>query len=138
MKPSCPCCGKADFTYRALLQIHPAPGEFAPFSVTCPSCGESFRVTTASRLLGGGVLMGLFFALAAIFWRSAHLPSQWHILALAASTVASYYFFAWPLLVRFKPWTPFRYWLPKSRLVGYSVYLFLPLVIMALVIYLSL
>lgn len=44
------------------------------------------------------------------------------------------YSIAWIYIVRLKPWCPWQYWLPGSRLVGYSVYLGIPVaVIVALI-----
>jgi len=47
------------------------------------------------------------------------------------------YSIAWPSIVRLKPWTPWRYWLPKSRLLGYTVYLVIPVATMIFVIFLA-
>ena len=41
----------------------------------------------------------------------------------------------WPLVVRFKPWTPFQYWLPKSRLLGYAIYLLFPVALILFTMY---
>jgi hypothetical protein len=54
---------------------------------------------------------------------------------VALGLMAGYYFGLWPIAVRLKPWSEFHYWLPKSRLVGYSVYLLLPVALLALLLY---
>ena len=72
-----------------------------------------------------------------LLWRTTYELAEWHIAALVLSIFATYYFVAWPLVVRFKPWSPFQYWLPKSRIVGYFVYLFVPLAIMASLLFLA-
>ena len=62
---------------------------------------------------------------------------QWKLVLVVMGGIAFYYYAIWPLVVRLKPWTEFQYWLPKSRLVGYSVYLLLPVATIALLIYLA-
>jgi hypothetical protein len=128
---------KSDFTYGALLAVHPAPGESSPFSITCPSCGAALRVTAKSRLFAPGLIIGSYIVLVVTLWRSTYKFAGWQIATLALAILATYYFVAWPLVVRFKPWSPFQYWLPKSRLVGYFVYLLVPLGIMASLIFLA-
>lgn len=135
MKPSCPSCKKSDFSYGSLLAVHPAPGEFRPFSITCPSCGAALRVTAKSRLFSAGLIIGSYIVLVTVFWRFPHQLPTWQISALALTDLATYYLVAWPLIVRLKPWSPFQYWLPKSRLLGYLVYLVVPLGIMTLLFF---
>jgi hypothetical protein len=128
---------KSDFTYGALLAVHPAPGETSPFAVTCPSCGAALRVTARSRLFAAGLIIGSYIILVTLLWRSTYQLAAWQIVGLVLSILAMYYFVAWPFVVRFKPWSPFQYWLPKSRFVGYLIYLFVPLVIMASLLFLA-
>lgn len=63
--------------------------------------------------------------------------SKWHVFFVAVGIMVFYYFAIWPYVVRLKPWTAFRYWLPKNRLVGYSVYLVLPVATIVLLFYLA-
>jgi hypothetical protein len=63
--------------------------------------------------------------------------TEWQFLVAILSVMAAYYFAIWPLIVRLKPWSDFHYWLPQSRLVGYSVYLLLPVGIVVLALYLA-
>lgn len=137
MKPSCPCCRESAFRYRALLSVHPYAGEADPARIECPSCGVALRVTAKSRLLGAltaiAVVVGWLLLLAQL-----PVPLQyWQSFVAAVAGLAIYYFVVWPVIVRFKPWTPFQYWLPRSRLIGYSVYLLLPIAVMALVLWLG-
>jgi hypothetical protein len=128
---------KSEFRYQELLSVHPYPGEFSPARITCPSCGTELRVTAKSRLFAAGAvfssLLGGIFVLVRLH---IHLH-KWQTMLLAFGVIAAYYFAIWPLIVRLKPWTPFQYWLPKSRLVGYYVYLLIPLVVMALLLCLA-
>ncbi len=137
MRPSCPRCLRSEFPYRALLSIHPGAGESSPYRITCPSCGTELRVTAKSRLFAAvavvGSLIGCMFLLGL-------LPVQlrkWEAVAVAIAVLAGYYFAVWPRVVRLKPWSPFQYWLPKSRLTGYTVYLLIPVAIMAFLLYLA-
>jgi hypothetical protein len=137
MRPSCPRCCKSGFTYGALLALHPYPGEFSPTKITCPTCGEVLRVTAKSRLLAAAAIVSILPLLAvavAIFPSPLH---EWQLVLLVLSLLAGYYFGLWPLAVRLKPWSEFQYWLPKSRPVGYSVYLLFPVSLIVLFLYLG-
>ncbi len=79
----------------------------------------------------------MLFLLLVLLPRAGIQLHGWQVLLLAFGTLAAYYFAIWPVAVRLKPWTPFQYWLPKSRLVGYSVYLLAPVALMVLLFYLA-
>lgn len=81
--------------------------------------------------------MGLVIASAMLLAALPMTLQEWQFLVAILSVMAAYYFAVWPLVVRLKPWSDFQYWLPKSRLVGYSVYLLLPLGITALALYIA-
>jgi hypothetical protein len=136
MRPPCPRCRKSEFAYRALLAVHPYAGESSPARITCPSCGEALRVTAKSRLFAvcavSGSLLGSIFLLGTL---PVDLP-KWQTIFLALCIALAYYLAIWPVIVRLKPWTPFQYWLPKRRVVGYSVYLLFPVALMAVGLYL--
>jgi CXXC-20-CXXC protein len=137
MGPSCPQCKKSDFSYRELLSVHPYPGEFSPARITCPSCGAALRVTANSRLVA--VTLILIFGIAPVFllaWAGLDL-SKWQIILFVLALLAIYNLAIWPHVVRLKPWTEWQYWLPKSRLVGYTVYLLLPIATIAFLIFLA-
>jgi len=137
MRPSCPRCFRSEFPYRALLSVHPAAGESSPYCITCPSCGTELRVTAKSRLFAAVAIVGSFIGCMFLLGLSPVQLSKWQAVAVAMAILAAYYFAVWPLVVRFKPWSPFRYWLPKSRLIGYTVYLLIPVAMMALILYLA-
>jgi hypothetical protein len=127
MKPSCPRCKKSEFSYRALLSSLPYRGELSPVKIICPSCGASLRVTAKSRLAGASLLLGSYLlSLLAVAYSPVTLQ-DWQLYLGSFLILGFCYLALWPLIVRFKPWTPFQYWLPKSRLVGYTVYLLLPI-----------
>jgi hypothetical protein len=128
---------KSEFRYGALLSLHPYPGEFSPARITCPSCGMALRVTAKSRLAGAGILFGAVVGCALLLARSSIHLREWQVMLVMLGIFATYYFAFWPVAVRLKPWSQYQYWLPKSRLVGYSVYLLIPVALMALLLYLA-
>jgi len=85
------------------------------------------------------VALFLFFAVTPVILlaQSALQLHKWQVVLAGMGGIAFYYYAIWPLVVRLKPWTEFQYWLPKSRLVGYSVYLLLPVAMIALLIFLA-
>ena len=137
MRPTCPRCMKSEFPYRALISTFPYPGESSPACINCPSCGIALRVTTRSRFLGAGVLLGSLIGTSLLLTRSPIHLRGWQVMLVVFGVIAAYYFAFWPIAVRLKPWTPFQYWLPKSRLVGYSVYLLLPVALLVSLLYLA-
>ncbi len=137
MRPSCPHCKKSEFRYRALLSVHPRVGESSPARITCPSCGSALRVTAKARLIGAGAVVGALIGSIFLLARSPIPLREWQVILVAFGVIAGYYFAVWPVVVRLKPWTPFQYWLPKSRIVGYFVYLFVPVALIALLFYLA-
>ena len=137
MGPSCPTCKKSEFSHRALRAVHPYAGEFCPASITCPCCGRDSRITARSRLLSVILMLVLATAPSLLLLQAGIHLQQWKLVLVVMGGIAFYYYAIWPLVVRLKPWTEFQYWLPKSRLVGYSVYLLLPVATIALLIYLA-
>lgn len=137
MGPNCPNCKKSDFTYRQLLSVHPYRGEFSPVSVTCPSCGAVSRVTAKSRLLAIVLILSFAIAPVVLLAQTAAEVAVWQLGISVLFFLAFYYLVIWPLIVRLTPWTEFEYWLPKSRMVGYFVYLVLPLAALALLVLLA-
>src|SRR5262245_25213500 len=136
MGPRCPYCHQSQFTYRALVGVHPA-AHVIPEKIVCPSCHAELRVTAMSRLTGG---IAFFATMVTIALLPSTMETRWETweLLLAISAGFILYSFEWVFIVRLKPWTPhFQYWLPKSRVVGYSVYLLVPVAVIALILYLA-
>jgi len=90
-----------------------------------------------SRLLSATVVLLLVIASGVLLVKAGNHLYRWQILIVVAGILAFYYLAIWPLVVQLTPWTDFQYWLPKSRLVGYSVYLLLPVAAIALFLYLA-
>lgn len=137
MKPSCPMCGWSKFSANALRELHPYAGDNPPIGISCPSCGERLRVTAKSRLFAGTLIILHAVAPTYLLIQAGVQLGKWLMALTVFTGLAFYYFVVWPLIVRLKPWSEFQYWLPKSRLVGYGVYLLLPVTIMALLIYVA-
>lgn len=137
MRASCPRCMKSKFSYRALLSAHPYFGEFNPTRINCPSCGVPLRITATSRFLAAGAVVGSLIACMLLLGLLPVHLHKWQFILVALGVVAVYYFMVWPTIVRFKPWTPFHYWLPSSRLVGYFVYLVIPVALLASILFLA-
>lgn len=137
MGPPCPQCKKSDFSYRELLSVHPYPGEFNPARITCPSCRAASRVTAKSRLLAVALILFLAIVPVLLLARAGLDLAKWQIILVVIAFLAFYNVAIWPQIVRLKPWTEWRYWLPKSRLIGYTVYLLLPIAAIALLIFLA-
>ncbi len=137
MGPPCPNCKKPDFSYRQLLSVHPYRGEFSPASITCPTCGAVSRVTAKSRLLAIVLILSLAIIPVLLLAQATFHLAVWKLVLVVMVFLSFYYLAIWPLIIRLKPWTEFAVWLPKSRLVGYFVYLLLPLTMIALLILLA-
>lgn len=136
MGPRCPNCHRSDFSFRQLYAVHPHPGEFSPSRIICPSCRAVLRVTAISRLVSAFACIGILVGLVVLPVDMGVSLDGWRLLLFTVAGIALYSI-AWIHIVRLKPWTPWQYWLPKSRVVGYAVYLGIPVAVMVFVISLA-
>jgi hypothetical protein len=136
MGPRCPQCHRSEFSFRALQSVHPYPGEFSPARIVCPSCRAALRVTAMSRVASAFVCLGILAVLVALALKIGVSFQGWRVVPLLVAWVANYSI-AWIFIVRLKPWTPFRYWLPKSRVIGYTVYFGMPVAAIVFVLTLA-
>jgi hypothetical protein len=136
MGPRCPHCHRSEFSFRAFQSVHPYPGEFSPARIVCPSCRAALRVTAMSRVASAFVCLGILGGLVALALKIGVSFQGWRVVPLLVAWVAPY-LIAWIYIVRLKPWTPFQYWLPKSRVIGYTVYLGVPVAAIFLVLTLA-
>lgn len=136
MGPHCPQCHRSEFSFRSLHSVHPYPGEFSPARIVCPSCHAALRVTAMSRLISAIVCLSILAGLVVLALTAGASFQGWRVAPLAVAGVAVYSI-AWTYIVRLKPWTPFQYWLPKSRVVGYAVYLGIPVAAIVFVLTLA-
>ena len=127
MNLSCPICKKYEFTYGEILHMSPGGHEFSPNRLDCGGCNARLRITRKSRLL----FIAIFFVslIGNIFGMNAIFPKASKVLLLISmvSVITCVYFIIWPRIVESEYWAPYKYWLPKSRLLGYTVYLVLPI-----------
>lgn len=136
MGPQCPACHQSAFPFRALLSVHPYFGEFSPAQIVCPSCGAALRVTALSRVGGPLSAVGLLAGICALCMYVGVDLTGWRLLLMGVAWIPLYSM-AWTRIVRLKPWTPFHYWLPKTRVVGYTVYLLIPVAVIVFVFWLG-
>jgi CXXC-20-CXXC protein len=125
---TCPNCGCSKFPYKLLLNSYSARGWNRP--IKCPSCKHNLQVTVVSKL--AFALASLVLPFAGIVLVLHESPSIVVADSIGISIAALSIFVIAPTIVQFKLWAPYRYWLPKSRVVGYSVYLLLPIALMVL------
>jgi hypothetical protein len=126
MKIHCPNCKEYTLTYWEKMSLAPKKDIVLP-SVICRNC--QFKIGTTSTSRYGFILFFVFcMALGLFIVAKLNLNSIFAPIPFLISLAASY-FLVWPYLVRVKPWCDFKYYLPKSRLVGYGIYLFIPIVL---------
>ena len=138
MRARCPTCKKSQFSRKSLRSVFPDRSEaIRPASITCPACGSASRITSKSRI--GGVILTAIFAGAPYFiihWIGVDL-NPWQ---MGLSSIVGGFFFIiviWPSVVQLEPWSEWSNLLPRSRLVGYSLYLLLPVAVIILCFYLA-
>jgi predicted RNA-binding Zn-ribbon protein involved in translation (DUF1610 family) len=128
MNAVCPHCGKYHLTYLNALSL--ASQGAWNFPLTCPQCGRLIKVSASSRAVY--VLCFLIGAAAFIVIMlefNTGKPSSLQYVVAALPFFAAC--FGAPLVVaNFEFWHPTRYWLPKSRLLAYTVYLVVPLLVL--------
>jgi hypothetical protein len=102
--------------------------------IVCPACRAKLRVTTMSRLAAALTALGILLAVVLLPSLAGFQLRGWQSVLLLVTCIPLY-LLAWPRIVRLKPWTPFKYWLPKSRVLGYAVYLLIPVSAIILLFY---
>jgi hypothetical protein len=125
---TCPNCGCSKFPYTLLLTSYSARGWGRP--IKCPSCKHTLQVSVISKLAAGLALLILPFAGIVLVSHESHSVVVGDSIGISMAALSM--FLIAPTIVRFKPFAPYRVWLPKSRVVGYSVYLLLPVALMVL------
>ncbi len=97
----------------------------------CQNCKLACKATTSSLL----IWLSIFIAVSGI---TLFLISMYAEISksIAAVVALIYWPITAPLFVKATKFKPMQYWLPQSRIVGYLVYLVLPVSMIALVIYL--
>ncbi len=146
MRTSCANCLTYKLSYKQKLKISPSWG-YVSF-LECPNCKTIICSTFLSRLL-----FILFLLLATInlglYSKSLDLTNV-QLSIIVASIFVLAYFIVWPIIVRTKKWKPLEDYLPtfrivgwlenglpKSRIVGYFLFLLLPIFFMVCCIFVA-
>ena len=132
MKPSCPNCGRTDFSSLEVALALQLRAELNPSRIICPNCRQTLRVTDNSRI--AGCVLALISMLAAIFLAHSLLRlEKWQSFSAALVALGLYSFALWPRIIKFEPWAPFNSNLPGKLFARISKYLWLPLLLLAVV-----
>jgi len=108
------------------MRLAPMPNQWVLPSVTCQSCGEYLCATLLSRIAFVILAIGVILKVSFYFENPKLTGLQFSAMFLTVGTF--FYFGVWPFMVRLKKWVPLEKYLPKSRVVGYGVYLVLPII----------
>lgn len=135
MNLSCPICGNYILSYKEKMTLAPLPNQFSLPTVKCKSCGELLCSTFLSRLILVSLTFGVILKIGFYFDDPKLSGFQFSVMFLSVGSL--FYFGIWQFIVRLKKWRPPEEYLPKSRLVGYSLYLILPITLMITLLYLA-
>jgi hypothetical protein len=140
----CPKCRGYEITVDEAEHLLPTKASTEdPPGITCKKCHAKLKATWGSILLFIVLFLASAFALVSLTLsaiRVTHAPSKFETPILILAAILGYflcYRLIWPRMIRLDEWAPRRYWLPKSRVVGYSVYLLLPMAVIVLLFYLG-
>jgi hypothetical protein len=139
VNPQCPHCRKSTVSYLLLLRTF-FQSRHRVDRIECPSCGGYACLSRQS--MGVWLLLVVLFPIPIL---AALAKLRWGLLRSAGpySGGVFYVFWmlawasVWPWIVKFQSWDHYVHsgwkpWLPKSRIVGYSVYLLLPIIFMVM------
>lgn len=131
MKIKCKICDKHTLTYKEKMSLVPQPYQFQVPKIECAGCKGELAATESARIIF--VLTLIPSLICSIFILAKLLPNISYITVTATllTIIALFYFAIWPTIITLKEWEPFKYWVPKNRIVGYSLYLLIPLSIVA-------
>ena len=133
---NCSNCSKYIFKYQDILYLAPRQ-ELEPTHFSCPKCKFNFRITRASRYYFICLLLICIFPPALL---NSHLSLGFSINKIFGFVILAIvfcYLVLWPKIIEVEKWAPYKCWLPNSRIVGYSVYLILPILFVLGLFYIS-
>jgi uncharacterized integral membrane protein len=140
----CPKCRGYKITVDEAEHLLPTKASTEdPPGITCKKCHAKLKATWGSILLFMGLLLAVASTLVSLSEyavRVSHVPLKFETPILILAAIVGYflcYRLMWPRIIRLDEWAPRKYWLPKSRIVGYSVYLLLPIAVIMLLFYLG-
>jgi len=126
MKKKCPICNQHFFKYKELLTVTPQPFQFTPASLDCPRCKAKIGSTVFSKFICGVILIssliGGMIGLANFFPNL----SKPEIAIFTLTVMALNFRIFWPATIRLKNWETMEDILPKSRAIGYLLFLIWP------------
>ena len=108
------------------MKLAPLPNQWEAPGIWCGNCKEYLSSTSLYRALF------LILIFASIIWSAISLDnsdlnlSSFQLTAMVFVGALVYWFVIWPLFLKVKKWQPPYYYLPKSRIVGYFLYLVIP------------
>jgi len=140
----CPKCGKYQITVDEAEHLLPTKTSTEdPPGIVCKNCRKKLKATWGSILLFIGLFLAVAFALVLLVERAiqeSRISPKFETPLLLLAAILGYflcYRLIWPRIIRLDEWAPRKYWLPNSRIVGYSVYLLLPIAVIVLLFYLG-
>lgn len=121
MSLTCPVCKTYKLSYKERVILLPVIG----WSVTCKSCDEIIGATVISELL----FMLLLIVVNLIGIRFLLDLNFRHINFFTAFIISNLILcvLVWPLILRLRKCVVFKPYIPKSRFVGYLIYLIFPI-----------
>lgn len=126
----CRICTDQNISYWELLKLAPLPYQWSPPAISCPKCQVKLGASNWSRslfILGLSVslIVGQILLTPVVnnFVEALDISSY----SVSILVMATFYIAIWPSIIRLQEWKPYKKpWLPKSRVVGYTVYLVIP------------
>jgi len=117
------------------MELTPKILQFTPPHFLCPNCQNKLGSTELSRFfcviaLVLTLFLSLIVSVIVISWfnfSESLMTVQIAIFVLINFKINQY--IIWPYIIKLKKWETLQASLPKSRLVGYSLFLVLPLLI---------
>jgi hypothetical protein len=135
---NCPRCASTDFSYGDKLAL--MPRRFGSSTRFCKNCGNILVATSKSVILFFAYMIAMAYLVSEIFIKIGVQDIEAASFAVALIVLPLSYLVIWPLVLEVKIYryqASFRksVWLPKSRIVGYTVYLVFPIMIIVLLMY---
>ena len=144
MSGTCPKCERYQITVDEAEHLLPTKASMEdPPGIVCKKCHKKLKATWGSILLFIGLFLTVAFALVLLVERAiqgSQISPEFETPIFLLAAILGYflcYRLIWPRIIRLDEWAPRKYWLPKSRIVGYSVYLMLPIAVIVLLFYLG-
>jgi hypothetical protein len=130
MRHRCFNCGYS-LSHAERVELTPKTFQFTPPHFICPNCQEKLGSTELSRFVCVLALLFSLFATVIVIsgfsLSKSFMPVVMMVFVLINLKINQY--IIWPFIVNLKKWETLQASLPKSRLVGYSMFLVMPILI---------